>query len=180
LLLMGSSGAGKSTLSLHALSGGMQLLSEDSAFVAVNSLKVTGVPNYLHVQPTALGFLTDAPLLQRIRRSPVIRRRSGARKYEFDLRKMRDGIAPVPLRLAATVFLSRRLAGKQPALEALGRKALLSRLRREQPYAAGLSNWRSFKRCIVGIPAYELRRTEHPDIAVRQLQALLAAAQTRR
>ena len=33
LLLIGASGAGKSTLALHALFSGMQLLSEDSAFV---------------------------------------------------------------------------------------------------------------------------------------------------
>ena len=57
LLLMGASGTGKSTLSLHALADGMQLLSEDSAFVALEGLRVTGVPSYLHLSPDALRFL---------------------------------------------------------------------------------------------------------------------------
>jgi hypothetical protein len=175
LLLMGPSGAGKSTLSLHAVIGGMQLLSEDSAFVAADSLRVTGVPNYLHVQPSALGFLTSRPLLRQIRRSPVIRRRSGARKYEVDLRKMPGQIARTPLRLAATVFLSHEMTGRQPPLKQLGGKTFLSRLRSEQPYASGLSTWEKFERHVVGIPAYEMRREEHPDMAVRQLRALLAA-----
>jgi energy-coupling factor transporter ATP-binding protein EcfA2 len=178
VLLMGSSGAGKSTLALHALAGGMQLLSEDSAFVALDELRVTGTPNYLHVNPSALGFLADGPLLAQVRGSPMIRRRSGARKYEVDLRKLRGTIAAAPLRLAATVFLSRRTAVRQNALERLGRGSLLSRLRREQPYAAGQPNWRDFERRVAALPAYELRRTEHPDDAVRQLQALLAAARS--
>jgi hypothetical protein len=179
LLLMGASGAGKSTLALHALASGMQVLSEDSAFVAVDSLRVTGVPNFLHVQPSALEFLTDGPLLTEVRRSPVIVRRSGARKYEVDLRKTPGEIAARPLGLAAIVFLSRRRGVKQKALEMLGGKALLSRLRSEQPYAAGLANWRSFERRIATLPAYELRRMEHPDSSIRQLRALLPTARRR-
>ena len=181
MLLIGPSGAGKSTLSLHALTGGMQLLSEDSSFVALDGLRVTGVPNYLHVQPSALEFLDRGPLLRQIRGSPMIRRRSGARKYEVDLRKLRRGNIPAaPLRLVATVFLSKQASRRRPALAELDGESLLSRLRREQPYAAGLPTWREFERCIVGIPAYELRRTEHPDAAIRQLQALVAAAERAR
>jgi hypothetical protein len=180
LLLVGSSGAGKSTLALHALACGMQLLSEDSAFVAVDGLRVTGVPNYLHVRPNALGFLRDGTLRARIRRSPMIRRRSGAKKYEVDLRRLPGKLAASPLRLAATVFLSSRAAGAEDALARLGRDALLARLRREQPYAAGLSNWPEFERRIATLPAYELHRTEHPDIAVRRLRSLLAAGRTSR
>lgn len=176
VLLMGPSGAGKSTLALHALAGGMQLVSEDSAFVALDDLRVTGTPSYLHVSPSALGFLAPGALLAQVRGSPMIRRRSGARKYEVDVRKLPGTIAAAPLRLVATLFLSRRTAVRQNALAPLGRRALLSRLRREQPYAAGLSNWRDFERRVAKLPAYELRRTEHPDGAVRQLQALLAAA----
>ena len=78
------------------------------------------------------------------------------------------------MRLAATVFLSRRMAGRQPALRALEREALVARLRREQPYASAMPNWRAFERRIVDVPAYELRRTEHPDDAVRQLQRYCA------
>jgi hypothetical protein len=78
------------------------------------------------------------------------------------------------LRLAATVFLSRAAAGRRPPLLRLGRKALVSRLRHEQPYAAGLPNWSGFERRIAMRPAYELRRTEHPDMAVRELRAVLS------
>jgi hypothetical protein len=176
VLLMGSTGAGKSVLTLHALDSGMQVLSDDSAFVAVDSLLVTGVPNFLHVQSGALRFLPEGPLLRQVRLSPTIRRRSGAHKHEVDLRAMSGQIAARPLDLAATVFLSPHPAGHRPPLRRLGAKALLSRLRREQPYAAGLPNWRAFERRIVAVPAYELRRAGHPDRAVEELRALLAAA----
>jgi hypothetical protein len=179
LLLMGSSGAGKSTLALHALAGGMQFLSEDSAFVTADCLRLTGVPSYLNVQPSALEMLPPGSLAQQIRRSRVIQRRSGARKFELDLRNWTACIAPAPLRLAATVFLSRQSAGRKPALRSLGRRAFLSRLRHEQPYAAGLANWSRFVRRVTGIPAYELRRTAHPDVAVGHLQELLADAAPR-
>jgi hypothetical protein len=174
VLLMGASGAGKSTLSLHALAAGMQLLSEDSAFVASESLRVTGVPNYLHLAPSALGFLQPGALRRAIERSPVIQRRSGARKFEVDLRKLRAETARKPLRLIATVFLSRRIASRARALEALECDAFVSRLRREQPYAVHRSSdWAGFERRVAAVPSYELRRTEHPDIAVRQLRGLL-------
>jgi hypothetical protein len=166
VLLMGASGTGKSTLSLHALAAGMQLLSEDSAFVAPKSLRVTGVPNYLHLAPNALEFLPPGALRRAIERSPVIQRRSG-------VRKLRAETARKPLRLVATVFLSRRVAGRAPALEALARDAFLSRLRREQPYALRRSSdWGAFERRVAALPSYELRRTEHPDIAIRQLREL--------
>jgi hypothetical protein len=174
-LLIGPSGAGKSTLSLHALNAGMQLLSEDSAFVAADSLSIAGVPSFLHVQPSALRFLPNGPLRRRVRGSPMIRRRSGTRKHEVDLRSIGNRIARAPLRLAATVFLSPEPAGRRPLLRELASRTLLTRLRREQPYAAGLSTWRGFEQRIVEVPAYELRRAKHPDIAVRELQQLLAA-----
>jgi hypothetical protein len=64
-------------------------------------------------------------------------------------------------------------------LRTLGRNALLARLRREQAYAAGLHNWRDFERRIVGLPAFELRRMENPDVAVEQLKAVLARMESR-
>jgi hypothetical protein len=173
VLLMGESGAGKSTLSLHALANGMELLSEDSAFVALQSLRVTGVPNYLHLAPSALAFLTPGELRTSIERSPVIQRRSGATKFELDLRSVRGEIARTPLRLLATVFLSRQAAARGSALEPLERAAFLSRLRGEQPYAMGRSNWAGFERRIAALPAYELKRTPHPDIAVGQIKHLV-------
>ena len=173
LLLMGASGTGKSTLSLHAVADGMQLLSEDSSFVALDSLRVTGVPSYLHLSSQALRFLDSGSLRTAIERSPTIERRSGTRKHEFDLRRPGISLARAPFELAATVFLSRRPAGRRPALQPLGHRALLARLRREQPYASAQPGWRVFERRIVDLPAYELRRCEHPDIAVRQLRSLL-------
>jgi hypothetical protein len=173
ILLMGSSGAGKSTLALHALAAGMQLLSEDSAFVCADTLQVTGTPNFLHVTPSALRFIQEGQLLARIRRSPIIRRRSGAEKYELDLRTVQGRLAATPLRAAAIVFLSQRKAGRVPALEPLEGRIVVSRLRREQPYASAGSNWHRFERHAVTLPSYELRRSEHPDIAVRRLRDLL-------
>src|SRR5581483_5100530 len=54
LLLMGASGAGKSTAALHCVLSGLEFLSEDSVFVAPDSLLATGVPNFLHVRRDAL------------------------------------------------------------------------------------------------------------------------------
>jgi energy-coupling factor transporter ATP-binding protein EcfA2 len=173
VLLMGASGSGKSTLSLHALAGGLQLLSEDSACVALEDLRVTGVPSYLYLRPAALRFLRPRELRRAIERSPTIERRSGARKLQVDLRELEAAVAPTPLRLAATVFLSRRRTGRRPALVALDRAELLARLRREQAYASVMPNWGAFERRIVKLPAYELRRTRHPDDAVEQLRLLL-------
>lgn len=179
LLLMGASGAGKSTLSLHALANGMQLLSEDSAFVALQSLHVTGVPNYLHLARPALDFLAPGDLRASIERSPVIRRRSGAAKFEVDLRRMGGRLTRTPLKLVATVCLSRDEANGGSALEPLERGAFVTRLREEQPYAMGRTNWAGFERRVAALPAYELKRTPHPDMAVAQLKELVASARVR-
>jgi len=170
---MGASGTGKSTLSLHALAGGLQLLSEDSAFVAPESLRVAGVANYLHIVPKALGFLPAGALRRTIERAPVIQRRSGAQKYEVDLRELQSERVRAPLRLVATVFLSRRAASSARALEPLESAAFIRRLRREQPYARGRSNWSEFERRVGGVPSYELRRMKHPNAAVEELRRLL-------
>jgi hypothetical protein len=174
VLLVGGSGTGKSTLCLHALDGGMQLLSEDSAFVARKGLRVTGVSNYLHLAHDAPGFLRPGALRRAIERSPVIHRRSGARKFELDLRTLRAEAAREPLRLVATVFLSRRAASGAQALRMIDRDACIARLRREQPYARHtFPGWSAFEGRLAFLPSYELRRTQHPAIAVRQLRELL-------
>ncbi|HEX6998506.1 MAG TPA: serine kinase [Gammaproteobacteria bacterium] len=175
VLLIGPSGAGKSTLSLHALASGLEVLAEDSAFVDPVSLRVTGVPSFVHVPAGALASLERGPLVACIRRSPVIRRRSGVRKYEVDLRAVPGRIAGVPLRLAAIVFLSPAPGPHGAALAAVGRNALVRRLRREQPYAAALDGWDAFERRIADLPAYELRRDGHPRASVALLESLLAS-----
>lgn len=174
VLLIGGSGTGKSTLCLHALAGGMQLLSEDSAFVAPTTLLVTGLPSYLHLARDALAFLPAGALRRAAERSPVIERRSGARKLEVDVRRLHAKIPRNPLRLVAVVFLSRRATGRAPKLHAVDRGACITRLRREQPYAVRRhAGWTRFERRVAELPSYELRRTEHPAIAVRLLRELL-------
>jgi len=176
LLVIGGSGTGKSTLCLHALIGGLQLLGEDSAFVAPESLRVTGVPNYVHLTQDSLGFVRPTALRRAIERSPMIQRRSGVLKHEIDVRKLPAAGAGKSFRIVATVFLSRRLAGRARALRPLDRRSCVSRLRREQPYAVHtFAGWDAFERRVAARPSYELRRTEHPDIAVRQLRDLLAS-----
>jgi hypothetical protein len=132
---------------------------------------VTGVSNYLHLGPQVLRLLPSQALRRAVERSPLIERRSGARKFEVDLRQLEGKLARTPLRLGATVFLSRKPARREP-LRALGHDALLARLRREQPYASARPNWAAFEKLIGNIPAYELRRTD-PEAAVRQLRLLL-------
>jgi hypothetical protein len=172
VLLMGASGSGKSTLTLHAFAKGIQLLSEDSAFVSVDSLRVTGVPNFLYINRNARLWLPPGDLRRAIESSPIIRRRSGTRKYEVDVSHLDGPIARRPLRLAGTVFLSPRPAGCGQELKLLEARRCLSRLRREQPYASSQPGWRRFERRVIEVPAFELRRT-HPDNAVRQLRTLL-------
>lgn len=175
VVLMGAGGTGKSTLALHALAGGMVLLSEDSAFVVPESLLVTGVPNYLHLQSNALEFLPPGALRERLEGSPMIQRRNGARKLEVDLRRTPGKMARSPLRLAATVLLSRRSAGSRPTLHRLERDVFIRRLRREQAYAHGRDNWFEFERRVAAAPCYELRRTSHPETAIELLRELLAS-----
>jgi energy-coupling factor transporter ATP-binding protein EcfA2 len=172
-LLIGASGSGKSTLALHALADRMELLSEDSAFVALESLRVTGVPNYLHVSSSALRLLRSVELRRAVARSPTIERRSGTRKLEVDLRAFSARIARSPLRLAAIVFLSKRTTSRSAALHRLEDRTWLRRLRREQPYACAQPNWRAFERRIADLPTYELRRSEHPDVAIHLLRSVL-------
>src|SRR2546421_9180842 len=80
LLLMGPSGAGKSTVALHCLLRGFDFLSEDSVFVAPDTMLATGVANFLHVRSDSLRWLGRTRDATAIRESPVIRRRSGVTK----------------------------------------------------------------------------------------------------
>jgi hypothetical protein len=173
VLLMGGSGSGKSTVTMRSLMQGLDFLAEDSVFVAPGTLMATGIPNYLHVRADGLKWLHKAQQAL-VRASPVIRRRSGVRKFELDLRHGRRRLAARPLKIVAVVFLSARRAGSRRLLHALPKKLLLSRLASEQPYALGLPEWRTFSANIARLPGYELRRGAHPDESVTALRALLA------
>jgi len=179
LLLMGASGAGKSTACLHCLLGGLDFLAEDSVFVAPDSMLATGVSNFLHVRRDALRFVPDS-CAALIRRSPIIRRRSGVQKFEIDLRGPEFRLAPRPLKIVGVVFMRRAAAGNRPLVAPLGRAELLARLQASQPYAANQTGWTMFSKRIASTPAFELRRGDHPTEAVEALKDLLAASTARK
>jgi hypothetical protein len=179
LLLMGPSGAGKSTAALHCLLHGLEFLSEDSVFVTPDSLLATGVSNFLHVRGDGLRFVPDASAAL-IRRSPVIKRRSGVEKFEIDLRQPEFHLARRPLEIAACVFMSaQRAVGARPLAAPLRRTELLARLRAEQPYPANQAGWKPFSRNIARVPAFELRRGAHPTDTVAALENILAETERR-
>lgn len=175
VLLIGASGAGKSTAVLHCALAGLDLVSEDSLFVAPESLLTTGVANFLHVRTESLRFLSDGDAAF-LRRSPMIRRRSGVEKLEVDLRQRRFRLARAPLQVVAVVDLTRREAGSGPMLTPLAPSKLLQRLRASQPYAANQPGWRKFAQRMRAVPAFELARGRHPRETVEALRQLLRAA----
>jgi hypothetical protein len=173
-LILGPSGSGKSTLALHCLLHGFDFVSEDSVFVEPDKLLATGVANFLHVRRDSLHFLSGTPHALRIRRSPVIRRRSGVQKFEVDLRHRDYSLAASPLRLAGVVFTSAEHKGNGPLLRPLRRSELVAQLRSTQPYAANSAGWAQFIRNVSRVSAFELRRGHHPSEAVDSLRELLA------
>jgi hypothetical protein len=176
ILLLGDSGAGKSTVSLLSLVAGMEFLSEDSVFVLPDTLAATGVANFVHVRASSLRWLERADDARRIREALVIRRRSGVRKFEVDLRQKRYRVASGPQQIRALVFLSADSAGDAPLLRPLSRKEMLSRLTAAQPYASGQPGWRRFCARLSGIDAFELRRGTHPRQSVAAIDSLLPSA----
>lgn len=173
VLIVGSSGAGKSTLALYAAASGLAFLSEDSTLVAPQTLDATGLASYVHVREDLLRFVASTALRRKIRRSPVIRRRSGVAKYEVDLRSSAFRLASAPLSICGLVFLSRRAARPGALVEPVARARAIERLTREQPYAARQPTWGALTKSLRGVPAFELRRGRHPEEAVAAIRALL-------
>jgi hypothetical protein len=172
VLMMGPSGAGKSTVALLCLLQGLDFLSEDAAFVAPDSLLATGVANFLHVPASSLGWIAS-DIAAAIRHSPVIRRRSGVKKFEVDLRRGPYRLAPSPLQIGAVIFLSTKSAGAGPLLRPLSKTKLMENLAKNQAYAANQPEWPVFTRRVRHLDAFELRRGPHPVEAVEALQELL-------
>jgi hypothetical protein len=173
-LLMGASGAGKSTMALHCLLRQLDFVSEDAVFVTAKDLLATGIANFLHVLPGSLRWL--APQQARaIRASPTIRRRSGVRKFEVDLRREPYRLAKRPPRLCAAVFLSARTGGPK-LLRPLTAADTSARLLAAQPYAAGQPSWKQFASGMKALRGYELRRGSHPQEGAEILHQLLADA----
>lgn len=175
VLLVGDAGAGKSTLALHGLLAGLDFTSEDSSFVSPARSLVTGVANFVHVRTDALALVEDARARERLRRSPVIRRRSGVDKFEIDARRARYRLALSPSRLAAVVFVSPQRAPNGPLLRPLSAARAAVRLAATQPFAAGQPGWQRFLDSLGRIACMELRRG--PDVAagVDALRRLLQA-----
>jgi hypothetical protein len=176
ILLMGPSGSGKSTVTLQCLLRGFDILSEDSVFIEPNKLLATGVANFLHVRSESLRWLERARDAELIRRSPVIRRRSGVKKFEIDLRRGAYKLAASPQRITAVVFLSPEKAGSQPLLRRLSKSSLLAKLTAAQAYAVNQPEWGGFSKNLLKIDAFELRRGGHPVEAVDVLNTLLGPA----
>ena len=173
ILLMGPSGSGKSTVALQCLLDGFDFLSEDSVFVAPNSMRATGTANFLHVREDSLCWLGRSRARSMIRNSPIIKRRSGVEKFEVDLRRGGFKLAKAPLKIIGVAFLSSRPAGTGPLLRSLSTSETLARLKREQAYGASLPQWRAFSRNLLRLGGFEVRRGAHPSASVEALRSLL-------
>jgi hypothetical protein len=174
-VLMGASGSGKSTVSLQCLLNGFEFVSEDSTFVAPGAMLATGVANFVHVRSDSLHWIKSSRDAGVIRRSPVISRRSGVRKFEVDLRRGGFRLAPGALELAAVIFLSAQSAAGRALVQPLSKGDILRRLAVAQPYAANQPGWPEFCRKVTQLGAFELRRGAHPLEAVAALDNLLDA-----
>lgn len=173
LLLSGPSGSGKSTVALQCLLQGLEFVAEDGVFVEPHSMLATGLANFLHVRPDSLQWVERAQDAAMIRKSPVIKRRSGVKKFEVDLRHARYRLARAPVKLAGVVFLSAQTAIRGPLLMQLSKAELLRRLAADQVYAAHQPGWAAFRRRISRLDAFELRRGRHPLEAVAALHEVL-------
>jgi hypothetical protein len=173
LLLMGPSGAGKSTTALQCLLERFDFLSEDSVFVAPNSMRATGTANFMHVRADSLRWLGRSRVRSMIRNSPVIRRRSGVEKFEVDLRRGEFMLAKAPLKIVGVVFLSQQPAGIGSQLRPLAVRETQARLKREQAYGARLPQWRTFSRNLSHLGGFEILRGAHPSECVATLRSLL-------
>jgi energy-coupling factor transporter ATP-binding protein EcfA2 len=176
LLLLGASGAGKSTMCLAAALAGVELLSEDSVFVAAERMLATGLPNYLHVRRDGLRFVDDRAARRSLAAAPTIRRRSGARKLEVDLRESALPVSRRALQIAGVVVLSARRAKSGALLRSLRRADVLASLRGSQGYARHQPAWDRFERKVGQLPGYVLRRGSHPREGAEALRAILDSA----
>jgi hypothetical protein len=109
-----------------------------------------------------------------IRSAPTIRRRSGVRKFELDLRRAPFHLAQNPLRVVGVVFMSEERVRSDDLALSLRSGAALQRLRRFQPYAAHQPEWQGFCKRVAAVPAFVLRRGRHPSQTVESLERLLS------
>jgi len=127
----------------------------------------------LHVRCDSLPSL-PASSASVIRRSPIIRRRSGVEKFEVDLRRPEFRLAASPLKVTGVVFISAQPARRGVLLTPLPSHETLARFTKSQSYAVNQPGWPTFRKRIAAAPAFELRRGRNPAEAADALQALLA------
>jgi hypothetical protein len=173
ILLMGPTGAGKTTVALHCLLDGFDFLSEDSVFVEPKSMKATGVANFLHVRAESLRWLGRSPQTSLIRRSPTIRRRSGVKKFEMDLRSKQFHLAQKPSKVVAIAFLTPQRASGGPILRWVGKASASAKMLDMQGYGASLPQWRAFRENFAQLALFEARRGHHPSETVQALRTFL-------
>jgi hypothetical protein len=171
VLLMGASGAGKSTVMLQSLLRGLEFLSEDSVLMAPETGLAMGVANFLHVGTDSLRWVPRR-IADRIRKSPIIQRRSGVRKFEIDLRRGGHRLAASPLKIGAVVFLSKQAAAGGALLTSLPARKVRAELKESQAYAVNQPGWSAFARGMSSLEAFELRRGGHPLESVEALREL--------
>jgi hypothetical protein len=152
---------------------GFAFLSEDSVLLRPQTLSATGVANFLHLRADSLRWFSRARAVARIRGSPVIRRRSGVKKFELDLRRGDYRLAAAPMKIVATVFLSPHRTGDRPLLRALSRAELRAKLTESQPYAANQPHWSRGCAGLSSVGAFELSRGRHPLETVDVLRKLV-------
>jgi hypothetical protein len=136
-------------------------------------MQATGVANFLHVRSDSVRWVEQARDIAHIRNSPTVRRRSGVRKFEVDLRQGGYRLARSPLQIGSIVFLSARKAGAQALLQPLGTSELVRRFTAAQRYAANLPGWAILKRKLADVRGFELRRGSHPREATAALRQLM-------
>jgi hypothetical protein len=173
VILMGPSGSGKSTVALHCLLDGFEFLAEDSVFVDADAMRATGVANFLHIRADSLHWLGRSRRSSAIRKSPLITRRSGAKKREIDLRRHAFRLAPRPLQIVAIVFLTEKTADGNSLLGPLLKREARHKLVATQAYGSSRPEWGKFNKAVERINTYELRRGRHPSEAIAALRALL-------
>lgn len=173
ILLMGPTGAGKTTVALHCLLNGFEFLSEDSVFVAPRSMMATGIANFIHVRAESLRWLKGSPDCSLIRGAPTIRRRSGVKKFEMNLRDKQFRLAQNPLKIIAIAFLTRQNASARPILTPLSAAAARAKLADMQGYGTSLPSWRAFGEQVSHLTLLEARRGQHPNETVEALRSIL-------
>src|SRR6185312_12974985 len=129
---------------------------------------------YLHLKGDALDFVENDAIRGWVAHAPVIRRRSGIRKFEVDLRQEYGRPAANPLSLVGAVFVSAQSADLPGALSTpLDAREAGLLLEGDQPHASSQPGWRRFKREILDRGIHQLRRGCHPRDSVDALCRLL-------